>query len=231
MANSQHAPEDVRFGENLIADVYDALAGNATLFQETALIVTYDEHGGFFDHVKPGPAPNPDGQNSPNPDDPATFTVPKFSFDRLGLRVPSLIVSPWIAKGRVENRQLQHTSVIKTAVELFGLSGTLNHRDASAASFADLFTGLTHARPASDMPKKLTRPSLHEAVMSTVAGVPVNPADEPLDTLTEEWVKGFTELLARRSGANLLEAAPGAMPTTQGEAAELIDRHLKNLGL
>ena len=48
MANSQHAPEDVRFGEHLIADVYDALAANPDLFRETALIVTYDEHGGFF---------------------------------------------------------------------------------------------------------------------------------------------------------------------------------------
>jgi len=75
-ANSQHAPEDVRFGEHLIADVYDALAANAALFQETALIITYDEHGGFFEHVAPGTAPNPDGQNSPNPDDTAGFHTP-----------------------------------------------------------------------------------------------------------------------------------------------------------
>ena len=86
-ANSQHAPEDVRFGEHLIADVYDALAANHVLFQETVLVVTYDEHGGFFDHVAPRLAPNPDGQTSPNPDDDATFKVPSFAFDRLGLRV------------------------------------------------------------------------------------------------------------------------------------------------
>ena len=93
-ANSQHAPEDVRFGEHLIADVYDAIAGNPALFKKTVLIVTYDEHGGFFDHVAPANAPNPDGQNSPNPDDHSPFQVPSFAFDRLGLRVPTLIVSP-----------------------------------------------------------------------------------------------------------------------------------------
>jgi len=57
MANSQHAPEDVRFGEHLIADVYDALAANVQLFSETVLIVTYDEHGGFYEHIAPGTAP------------------------------------------------------------------------------------------------------------------------------------------------------------------------------
>jgi phospholipase C len=232
MANSQHAPEDVRFGEHLIADVYDSLAANPAIFQETALIVTYDEHGGFFEHVSPGAAPNPDGLNSPNPDDDATFTVPSFKFDRLGLRVPTLIVSPWVKKGFVENRNLQHTSVIKTAVEIFGLSGPLNHRDSSATSFADLFSQRSNARPASDMPPKLNRPSLANTVSSVVAGVPVDPADEPLDSLTDEWVKGFAELTARRASVGALQQlAAEPLPTTQGEAADFIDRRWKALGL
>jgi phospholipase C len=231
-ANSQHAPEDVRFGEHLIADVYDALAANHALFQETVLIVTYDEHGGFFEHVAPGAAPNPDGQNSPNPDDNSGFQVPPFTFDRLGLRVPSVIVSPWIKKGTVENRQFQHTSVIKTATELFGLAGPLNARDASARSFADLFTRLPAARPAGDMPTTLTRPSLTNVVTSVVAGVEIDPGDEPLDSLTEEWIQGFAELVSRRTGASLVGAAASEpLPRTQGDAAEYIDRHLRSLGL
>jgi phospholipase C len=232
MANSQHAPEDVRFGEHLIADVYDALAANEALFRETAVVVTYDEHGGFFEHVAPGPAPNPDGQDSPNPDDDAKFTVPPFAFDRLGLRVPTLIASPWIPKGIIVNRKLQHTSVIKTAVEMFGLDNKLNHRESSAESFADLFTQLSGARAATDMPKKLKRPALDKTVFSAVAGIPVDPADEPLDSLTEEWVKGFAELTARRAGMGFLEATTAQpLPRTQGEAANFIDRRLKALGL
>jgi phospholipase C len=80
-ANSQHAPEDVRFGDHLIADVYEPLAANPKLFRESVLVITYDEHGGFYDHIKPGPAPNPDGQNSPNPDDHGKFKPPFFAFE------------------------------------------------------------------------------------------------------------------------------------------------------
>jgi phospholipase C len=232
MANSQHAPEDVRFAEHLIADVYDALAANAALFAETALIVTYDEHGGFFEHVVPGPVSNPDGVNSPNPDDSAKFHVPAFGFDRLGLRVPSVVVSPWIPKGKIVNRSLQHTSVIQTAIELFGLAGPLNHRDARAASFADLFNQLPNPRAAANIPAKLNRPPLEQTVVSQAAGIAVDPADEPLDDLTQEWVRGFAELTARRAGISVAQAAAvGPPPNTQGEAAEFIDRRLKALGL
>jgi phospholipase C len=231
-ANSQHAPEDVRFGEHLIADVYDSLAGNPELFKQTVLIVTYDEHGGFFDHVGPGDAPNPDGRNSPNPDDDAPFQVPAFAFDRLGLRVPTLIVSPWVPRGIVENRALQHASVIATAVELFGLAGTLNARDASANGFADLFTRLDAARDAADMPSTLNRPSIADPVLTKVAGVAIDPGDEPLDSLTDDWIRGFAALVARRTGASLVgAAAKQALPTTQGEAADFIDRHLRVMGI
>jgi phospholipase C len=231
-ANSQHAPEDVRFGEHLIADVYDALAANQALFSETVLIVTYDEHGGFFEHVAPGPAPNPDGQNSPNPDDDAPFKVPSFGFDRLGLRVPTLVVSPWIRKGITENKNLQHTSVIRTVTEMFGLAGPLNNRDESAASFASLLTQLSAPRNSADMPAKLDRPPLDQIALSMAAGTPVNPADEPLDAFTDEWVKGFADLMARRTGAALVgAAATEPIPTTQGEAAEFIDRHLRKIGI
>lgn len=227
-ANSQHAPEDVRFGEHLIADVYDALAANTTLFNQTALIVTYDEIGGFYDHIEPGSAPNPDGQNSPNPDDTATFQVPAFSFDRMGLRVPTVIVSPWIPKGIVENRQLQHTSVIKTMIEMFDLAGPLNNRDATAASFADLFQKLSAPRKPSNMPKTLPRPSVANVVVSAVAGIPVDPADEPLDSLGKEWLEGLIKLTAKSPALHAAAAAvPAATPATQGATSEFAEQRLK----
>ena len=225
MANSQHAPEDARFADHLIADVYDALAANQALFRELALVITYDEHGGFFDHVPPGPAPNPDGQNSPNPDDRATFKLPFFAFDRLGLRVPAVIVSPWIRKGTVEHRMLQHTSVIKTVREIFGLNGPLNQRDASAQSFADLFEAADEPRAADHMPATLNRAPLEETLELVVAGVPVHPADEPLDELTSEWAMGMLALLP--GGLEAVEEAP----TTQGEAAAAINDKLAAAGL
>ena len=91
-ATDQHPDHDVSLGEKLIKDVYEALR-SSSLWNETALVITYDEHGGFFDHVKPPTnIPNPDGRNST--DDP-------FDFTRLGVRIPTVVVSPWVRKGSV----------------------------------------------------------------------------------------------------------------------------------
>jgi phospholipase C len=229
-ANSQHAPEDVRFGEHLIADIYDALAANEDLWSKSVLIITYDEHGGFYDHVVPGAAPNPDGQNSPNPDDQTSFKVPSFAFDRLGLRVPTILASPWIPRGTIENRTFQHASVIKTVCDLFGLDGPLNERDRSAASFADLFTLLKAPRPKEDMPATLDRPPMDDTVVSLAAEVLVDPADEPLDSLTEKWVEGIAALTQERMGLTALTAeSVEPLPTTQGDAADFVDRRLREV--
>jgi phospholipase C len=212
--------------------VYDPLAANGDLFRQTALVITYDEHGGFYDHVIPGKAPNPDGKNSPNPDDTATFKVPFFAFDRIGLRVPSIIVSPWIEKGTVEHRDLQHTSVIATVREIFGLNGPLNNRDASAQSFADLFRKLDTPRVDDDMPKTLDRAPVEETIESVVAGVNVHPADEPLDSLTEEWAEGMLAMVRGPHGVALpqLESVD-VVPRTQGEAAAAVEQRLRAAGL
>ena len=82
------------------------------------------------------------------------------------------------------------------------------------------------------MPATLDRPPLDQAALSMAAGTPVDPADEPLDSLTDEWVKGFAALTARRTGAAVVGAAAmEPIPTTQGEAAEFIDRHLRAMGI
>lgn len=229
-ANSQHAPEDVRFADHLIADVYDALAANEELFRKSALIVTYDEHGGFFDHVIPGPTVNPDGQNSPSPDDDPQFASFQFAFDRIGLRVPTIIASPWVGRGTVEHSMLQHTSIIKTVTELFGLAGPLNRRDASAASFADLFGQSEQPRPASDMPTRLDRAPLEDITESVVAGITMDPSSEPLDDLTEGWAKAMPLHIRGPVG---MEIVPGAIPDvqTQGEAVDLIEARLRAAGL
>jgi phospholipase C len=110
-----------------------------------------DEHGGFYDHVVP-PADdvsNPDGINSPAPDDRASF-APRFAFDRPGFRVPAAIASPWVKKGRVDSTRYQHTSVLATLKNLFGLPAFLTKRDASAAAFNGLLSEV--AAPGTDSP-------------------------------------------------------------------------------
>ncbi len=167
--NSQHAPYDIRLGENLIADVYEALR-NGPLWNNSLLIVTYDEHGGYFDHVSPpNGVSNPDRLTSPNayvkqlaqndPKNKGYLTKPNMQFDftRLGLRVPTVLISPWIQKGTVDSTPYQHTSIMATLRDLFGI-GSLTKRDAEAKSFAAQLRKLN--APRTDAPTKLNRPAM-----------------------------------------------------------------------
>eukprot|EP01084_Bolivina_argentea_P130756 230841_1 len=92
-ATDQHPDHDVTLGEKLIKEIYEALRVSDR-WMDTLLLIYYDEHGGFFDHVPPPPCPNPDGIN-------ATDISPPFAFDRLGVRVPAVLVSPWVKKGTI----------------------------------------------------------------------------------------------------------------------------------
>jgi phospholipase C len=144
-ASDQHPPHDLREGERLIAWVYDTLRSNETLWGRTLLVLLYDEHGGFYDHVPP-PASVP-------PDD-ASAASAAFRFDRLGVRVPALLVSPWVARGRVDHRLYDHTSLLASVKELFELPDFLTRRDAQASVF-DPANFLDVARSPADMPRDL----------------------------------------------------------------------------
>jgi phospholipase C len=208
-ANSQHAPDDVRYGDNLIADVYEALRRNEDVWSKAVLIVTHDEHGGFFDHVKPPMGvPNPDGINAPLPDDPSY--VGEFKFDRLGLRVPAIIVSPWVAK-QIYTKQLQHTSVLATVKKWFGLKDFLTKRDASANSFETLF--LNQAR--TDAPMTLPRAQVDKLKPTDAR----HPKNQPLDENRREMVEGAGHLTNAPWKSNV--------PETHGAAASAVSKAMK----
>ena len=144
-ANDQHPPHDLRQGEKLIATVYDALRGNPAVWRQCLFVLLYDEHGGYYDHVPPPATVSPDGIPSP---------VTGFDFTRLGIRVPTILVSPWVPKGQVDQRVYDHTSLLATVKELFGLPNFLTRRDAAANRFTDRL--LPQARPLADTPASLT---------------------------------------------------------------------------
>ena len=100
--NDDHAPADITDGQELVLAVYHALA-TGPQWDKTLLIIFYDEHGGFFDHVPPPAAAD---------DDPRMF-------GRYGVRVPALIVSPWVQPGSVSHTLFDHTSIIKTILLRF----------------------------------------------------------------------------------------------------------------
>lgn len=171
----QHPDHDVVEGERAIAEVYQALR-NGKNWNRTALFITYDEHGGIYDHVSPpDPVPNPDGINAWDIDYP-------FNFTRAGLRVCSLLVSPWVKKGTVvhgpnmssplerisnfideptaEPSAYEHTSIFKTLRNLWGLpNAPLSKRQAWAAPY-DWVLG-TQDAPRTDCPTSVPVPPVH----------------------------------------------------------------------
>ena len=139
IASDQHPDHHVAEGERFIASIYMAIKSNAALWPHTALLITYDEHGGIFDHVPP---PGPDGTDGFEAPASKTGTGQPFKFDRLGVRVPAILVSPWVTKGQVVNDVYEHASIPATATEwlLPGFAGPRTDREAKARTFLQLLS-------------------------------------------------------------------------------------------
>jgi phospholipase C len=139
--NDDHPPADIKDGQDLVLAVYHAVA-TGPQWDKTLLVIFYDEHGGFFDHVPPPEAAD---------DDPQTF-------GRYGVRVPALIVSPWIEPGSVSHTLFDHTSIIKTILLRF-CPASMDEQQPAAARPARLgpqYPGLRVAQ-ASHLGELLTR--------------------------------------------------------------------------
>jgi phospholipase C len=191
MPSWQHPDASVLLGEQLIKDVYEALRAGPK-WNETLLLITYDEHGGFFDHVAP---PGGDGV-VPAPDDKVAENG--YTFNSLGIRVPTLAISPWVAKGTVVKTDtfpnerptatsaFDATSVLATSNILLNITGPpLGDRMAWANTFAGLFSsefsGLKE--PRTDCPSELPALSLFEneaARSSAFETQRAKPINEPM---------------------------------------------------
>ena len=141
LANDQHPDHHVQAGEVFIASVYNAIKQNPNLWKSTALLITYDEHGGIYDHVVP-PACMPDGFVA-QPND--TGTGREFKFDRLGVRVPAVLVSPWVPQATVvQGRVFEHACIPATVTKFFlGDYAQRSVREKNADTFLDLLSSPT----------------------------------------------------------------------------------------
>jgi phospholipase C len=147
---SQHPRDDVRPGEILIRQVYEAIR-NSPHWANSVLVITYDEHGGFYDHVKPPTTVAPgDGRKYET-------NANHFNFARLGVRVPAVIVSPLIPRGVIDHTLYDHTSILATLERIFGLK-PLTTRDEKANDFRHLFSLTTPRAGAADGPTSLAAP-------------------------------------------------------------------------
>jgi phospholipase C len=224
---------DFARAERLIASVYETLRANAELFATTMLVITYDEHGGFFDHVPPthrvagqGPARK---RSRVARIQHALWhrRAEAFDFTRLGVRVPTVVISPLVPRGVVDHTIYEHSSVPATLRALFAPdAGPLNERAEQAATFhrlASLSTPRTdlpdlsalREEPAAPTPPAATQPVEPDAGLSKDAAGPEYYQDflaqaevvrEHLIEVTEPEATNLTPIVSAHDGAAVATA-------------------------
>jgi phospholipase C len=198
LPNDQHPPHNVTLGEKLIADVYNALRASPK-WTKTLFIITYDEHGGCYDHAAP-PAATPPSK---------TPTTP-FNFNRFGVRVPAVLVSPYIKQGTIlrppGNVPYDHTSIIATLRQRFPeLGAPLTDRDAVAPYVGN---ALTLAKPDNLGP-------------ATVDALPYTPTPAEAALAQAKPVNGMQQALTHLA-ANLPN-------TTGADFQAVVQNHIEQL--
>ncbi|HET7486336.1 MAG TPA: alkaline phosphatase family protein [Acidimicrobiales bacterium] len=227
---------DFQRGENLLIEVYEALRANPALFDKTLLVVTYDEHGGLYDHVRPptdavAPEPLNHEHQSWMPRLVNYFIEQpksKFRFDILGPRVPTVVIGPRVPAGP-DPKLYDHTAIPATVRKLFApKTAPLSAREAVSPTFEEL---ASLPQPRTDLPD--LRPFLHpEAVAQALAApAPARRQDEFAQQLSALGAQLGPKLAARQAAqpaaAGLVGAPPpaGAAPTDEAEVAALFAAH------
>jgi phospholipase C len=162
---SEENPQDIQQGESFSAGIMNAIMKSPT-WDKTMLVFTYDEHGGYYDHVVPPPAFKPDDV----PPDPAKTNGVPGGYDQLGFRVPTVIVSPYAKKDYVSHVTHDHTSILRLIETKWNL-GALTMRDANASNLLDT---VDFTSP----PAFATPPALHDSAMpaNAIQKPPTDPA-------------------------------------------------------
>jgi len=181
-SNDDHPPKsDLYDGQLLVKSIYDAVVGGGrSLFSKTLLIVTYDEHGGFFDHVSPSAS----GDSPP--------------FDRFGVRVPALLISPWIPAGTIDSVERSHASILRTILNRFAPRERLTARVDRAPDLSSLLSLSTARTTAIAVTAPARPPALPTRAFLGPSG-------------SEVFFAAYRAELQRR-GAVLDGAAPSARP-------------------
>jgi phospholipase C len=188
--NDDHPPTGVGPGQNLLADLYRVLTSNPARWAKTLLVVTYDEHGGFFDHVPPLPIET---------------IIAGVKLGTTGVRVPAFLISPHVAAGEVFSGPLDHTSLLQLLDDRFaggkGYSPAVTHRQSALGR-------ISHAlldKPRTDIPllPAAPKPAAGPGFAPTAEAAPAAPSAPPtpnaeaLDEALRKLARDHPELLAQ----------------------------------
>jgi len=178
---SQHPLADITHGEALIKATYEAIR-NSAVWANSLLVITWDEHGGFYDHAIPPRAVAP-GDTALN----SKYNLAGFTFEQYGPRVPAIVISPLIPRNLIDHRLYDHSSIPKTLEHVFTLN-SMTGRDATANSLTALVT-LSSARQ--DAPVTLPSPANSGAGVARALDMALAPAgvaltvSRPADTVNQ----------------------------------------------
>lgn len=179
-ACDNHPPLPMAFGETFVQHVYEAVTANPARWAKTLMILMYDEHGGFYDHVEPLPIafPPPPG---------ATYTV---GFDSTGPRVPVVLVSPWVPPHSACKLNFDHTSVLQLLAELFDVgkpysAGVDARRLAGINSVSAALDASAGGRPAPSLPAI----SLSTSVVLSNTKPPATPSRQAFAEAVDQFSK------------------------------------------
>jgi len=191
---SQHPLDNVVCGEWLIKYVYESIR-KSPVWNQSLLIITWDEHGGFYDHQQPGAAVAP-GDNS------TTSQLNKygFTFTQLGVRVPAIIVSPLIPQNLIDHRNYDHSSVPATVEAIFGLTAITN-RDSQANNVGQLVTLSSPRSTPQTLPAPVNAgaqcPFPNPAAAAVAVAVAAPQVARPLEPPNEGNLPGFLSIAER----------------------------------
>jgi phospholipase C len=193
-ANDDHPPSDIMAGQELVLKVYNAIA-TSPLWERTLLLIVYDEHGGFYDHVSPDDFTPPGGL----PDQDRRFR-------RYGPRVPAIVVSPWVETQRHSHTVFDHTSIIKTALLRFGGDHAeerieaMGPRVAQARHLGELLSRDTPREPLSFDENKIVEPLIRWRAREIRRRLTHPLADEPSLVSVEPAHAGMVVFNKLRNG-------------------------------
>jgi phospholipase C len=221
LASDQHPDNDVQAGDNFIRTIYEAIRQNDSVWKSSVFLVVWDEHGGLFDHEVPPPVSHVDGFES---------TSPAFKFDRLGVRVPAVVISPYVEAGTVDHTPYEHASIPATVTEQF-IGDPQVYSPFAREKWAPTFLHLLNDQPPRTDTPSFTAPAgatIPRAARSMAApsrgarpmaaGAAVRSPDRPLSSLLRAQIDEAFAELKRHHPATAATLNPKAVATQQDAA-------------
>jgi phospholipase C len=205
--NDDHCPTGVAKGQQFLADIYNTLTSNPVRWSKTLMIVTYDEHGGFFDHLPPLAV---------------SCVAGGYPFGTTGVRVPGFLVSPFVAPGRPCTMRFDHTAVLQLLAERFTPNVPYSEAVTARQQYFDRLSSIMTAQPQAAAPLLTATPTLKQL---QAARPHYNPNDatakafqdviQELQAKHPEWLKlprwrALSQYLAANAEA-AIQLQPGAI--------------------